>query len=240
MLTIPVGISIITFHGGLQSTLVVEAMSGTEMKPPEWFSQAKGKGTRGAEGPVEAAKGSGGGQAGKKGRNGNKGLLEAVAKLLLIVTREFGDVRACVFVNWTAPTAAGFVQTMIMAGKKYDEYSKELRKDAENGVEFDYKKRGDKPKDVQEALVEVLERTNNVVSKFPLSELGEVVKMRCAKAQKKTEASEPKSTIFPNLDRHTELGRLVATLGIVIAAEGGKMLTGPAPRGPLEREVVQG
>ncbi|CAK0824509.1 unnamed protein product [Prorocentrum cordatum] len=238
-----------------------------ELALPSWFSGRKRDGdtappSAGAAGSGGQPTGGSGNKQAKKGDGkGNKDVAKVVAqvaRLLLTVTRELGDVASVVFLRWDIALDRGLPACPVVAGKKYDEQSKDMKAKQQAGEEQDFKGRG--PPHLQifaSAMQRCATRTPTAGSTeevekqlvldskdwwqqymsedISLKVIGRAVPhFRCKPLKKENRAIIMMRTDF-NKPMGVEAARL---LEAVIEAEGGEFLLGSAPRGPIERELM--
>ncbi|CAK0896738.1 unnamed protein product [Prorocentrum cordatum] len=226
---------------------------------PSWFKQP---GKRGAE-----IEGGGGGKKGGVGDRSNHSgggnkqerLQQATSKLVLVMSRELADLSSAVFLKYEVLASGGLVAACQQAGREYDQESKELREKTKSGEKVDFRKRGPPHVSIVMGAAyygaaftpsagpqqhEQEELKKRMVEMWGIIRQGEMLTVAKAcpyfrlRIFRKEEGTPQKGVIYMTFHRDVELGQMMATLfEKLVIAEGGVYLPGPAPRGPLDREV---
>jgi hypothetical protein len=205
----------------------------------------------------------GGGGGGSGGGDGGRDLRQTVrkmARLTLSHARQLAFLEAAVYLSFMLPEKSDddLGSAMKAQGVVYDNESKALKEQQKAGQSVDFKLRGPPHVHLFIALLKKIlsltaggghledKKTYTIIREFwestilvkEVSQIAELI-LHCRYKKARSDAEEKFGVICMAIERRSAEMVIVfeAVCSFMVLKGGAKKLTGPAPRGPLERDL---
>ncbi|CAK0887967.1 unnamed protein product, partial [Prorocentrum cordatum] len=182
-------------------------------------------------------------------------LVTLMARLLVTLERDVAELKSTVYECAVLPAANSLVEASVRAGKEYNNTSKDMKKAQNQGEAQDWKGRGSPHLHIfmtfmiaavslfterkDEEMKTVVIKAMTDLRSVPLPELGLIVRVFRVRLHKIKDGEGRAGHFEWAMGGRSPAGlALHELMGRVMTSQSAERMSGPAPRGPLAREII--